>query len=36
MQGERLPKLTFKYNPMGKIKRGSPKKRWKDQAWKEG
>jgi hypothetical protein len=27
---ERLPKLAFKYKPVGKQNRGCPKKKWKD------
>jgi hypothetical protein len=30
MQDERPPKLALKYQPVGKLNRGRPKKRWKD------
>jgi hypothetical protein len=30
MQDEIPPKLALKYQPVGKLNRGRPKKRWKD------
>jgi hypothetical protein len=35
MQDERLPKLAFKYKPVGKQNKEHPKKRWKDQFLEE-
>jgi hypothetical protein len=35
MQDEIPPKLTLKYQPVGKRNRGHPKKRWKDQFLEE-
>jgi hypothetical protein len=36
MKDVRLPKLAFKYKPVGKRNTGLYKKRWKDQPLEEG